>query len=334
MHIAVVGMGYWGPNLVRNFLSHPEVESMTCVDISRKRLNQIQRQFPSVAISTDFEQVLRDPALQAVAISTPVETHFDLARRALEAGKHVFVEKPMTRTVAESQELVDLAQAKGLTLMVDHTFLFTSAIEKMKQVAGSGDLGQVLYFDSVRINLGLFQSDVNVVWDLAPHDLSIMLHLLDEVPTAVQATGMAHYQQGMENTAYLTVFFAEKLLANFHLSWLSPVKVRRIILGGDRRMIVYDDMESDEKVKIYDKGVEAIPQDEEGYDARVQYRIGDIHVPALENKEALAGELSHFIDCVQTGKKPLCDGAAGLWVVKILEAAQESLDSGKRVQLS
>jgi predicted dehydrogenase len=333
MHISVVGVGYWGPNLVRNFLSHPKIESVTCVDISRKRLDQVQRQFPSIAVSTDFEQVLRDPALQAVAIATPVETHFDLAARAIKAGKHVFVEKPMTRTVAESQGLVDLAKTHNRVLMVDHTFLFTSAIQKVKEVAVKGELGQVLYFDSVRINLGLFQSDVNVIWDLAPHDLSIMLHLLDEVPTAVQATGMAHFKEGMENTAYLTVFFEEKLLASFHLSWLSPVKVRRIILGGDRRMIVFDDMESNEKVKIYDKGVETLAGDTSGYDTRVQYRIGDIHVPALENKEALAGELSHFLDCIENGQKPLCDGESGLWVVKILEAAQASLESGQRVRL-
>jgi len=245
----------------------------------------------------------------------------------------VFVEKPMTQTVEQAEQLVERARELKLILMVDHTFLFTSAIQKMGEVIKDGGLGDLLYFDSVRINLGLFQSDVNVIWDLAPHDLSIMLHLFEHRPTSVLARGMDHFNHGAENMAYLTLTFQEKLMANFHLSWLSPVKIRRIILGGSRKMIVYDDMESNEKVKIFDKGVEYSDREEDRNQTLVQYRTGDIRVPALENKEALFGELAHFLDCIQYAKKPLSDGEEGLWVVKILEAADESLRSGQSVDL-
>ena len=238
-----------------------------------------------------------------------------------------------TRTSLQAEKLVLKAKELDLILMVDHTFLYTSAVEKMAEIIHSGSLGEVLYFDSVRINLGLFQSDVNVIWDLAPHDLSIMLHLMKERPVSVLARGLDHFHKGMENMAYMTLGFAEKIMANFHVSWLSPVKVRHIIIGGSRRMIVYDDMESDEKVKVFDKGVEYSEEEEVRNQARIQYRTGDIHVPALQNKEALAGELKHFIDCIIHSKKPLSDGEEGLWVVKILEAADKSLRSGITVEL-
>jgi len=333
MKVCVVGLGYWGPNLVRNLLALEEIEEVVCVDKDSSKLKRAKQLFPSAVLTQDYKSVLEDANVQAVAIATPVESHFQLAMEALDHGKHVFVEKPMTRTSQQAYDLVRKAREANLVLMVDHTFIFTSAVEKMAEVIGGGGVGDVLYFDSVRINLGLFQSDVNVIWDLAPHDLSIMLHLMKERPKSVLARGLDHFQQGMENMAYLTLGFEEKIMANFHLSWLSPVKVRKIILGGSRKMIVYDDMESNEKVKIFDKGVEQSTEEEARNQVRVQYRTGDIHVPALENKEALSGELKHFLECIEKSEKPLSDGEEGLWVVKILEAADESLRTGKTVEL-
>ncbi len=333
MKVCVVGLGYWGPNLVRNFLAQNEVRGVVCVDKDPAKLKRAQIMFPSVSVSENYTDALKDPEVEAVAIATPVGSHYALAIEALENGKHVFVEKPMTRTVEQAENLVKRARELKRVLMVDHTFLFTSAIQKMGEVIKEGGIGDLLYFDSVRINLGLFQSDVNVIWDLAPHDLSILLHLFQQRPNSVLARGMDHFDHGSENMAYLTLTFEEKLMAHFHLSWLSPVKIRRIILGGSRKMIVYDDMESNEKVKIFDKGVEYSDEEEQRNQTLVQYRTGDIHVPALENKEALQGELEHFLACIRNSEKPLSDGEEGLWVVRILEAADESLKSGRTVSL-
>lgn len=333
MKVCVVGLGYWGPNLVRNFLAQDGVSQVICVDQDPGKLKRAGQLFPAAVLTHDYQSVLEDESVEAIAIATPVASHFELASKALDHHKHVFIEKPMTRTSLQAEKLVLKAKELDLILMVDHTFLYTSAVEKMAEIIHSGSLGEVLYFDSVRINLGLFQSDVNVIWDLAPHDLSIMLHLMKERPVSVLARGLDHFHKGMENMAYMTLGFAEKIMANFHVSWLSPVKVRHIIIGGSRRMIVYDDMESDEKVKVFDKGVEYSEEEEVRNQARIQYRTGDIHVPALQNKEALAGELKHFIDCIIHSKKPLSDGEEGLWVVKILEAADESLRSGITVEL-
>ena len=331
MKLVVVGVGYWGPKLVRNFLALEQIETVIAVDLEQKKLISLKREFPSVEISRDLKASLEKSDLAVIA--TPVSTHFELASQAILSGCHVLVEKPMTATVEEGIKLVDLAAKNNVHLMVDHTFLFNPAVQKMKEVVDRGDLGKALYFDSVRVNLGLYQSDVNVVWDLAPHDLSIMLHLVPYKPVAVQAHGMQHYREGMADMAYVTVFFEENYLANFHLSWLSPTKVRRITLAGDRRMMVYDDMESNEKIKIYDKGVEILNSEEDLNQTRIQYRIGDIHIPALPNREALADEAEHFIECCKGFAKPIADGNQGLLVVRILEAANRSMQMNQKVEL-
>ena len=331
MKLVVVGVGYWGPKLVRNFLALDEIDAVIAVDLEQKKLLSIKREFPSVEISRDLKSSLEKADLAVIA--TPVSTHFELASQAILSGCHVLVEKPMTATVEEALKLVDLAAKKNVHLMVDHTFLFNPAVQKMKEVVDRGDLGKALYFDSVRVNLGLYQSDVNVVWDLAPHDLSIMLHLVPYKPIAVQAHGMQYYRNGMVDMAYVKVFFEENYLANFHLSWLSPTKVRRITLAGNRRMMVYDDMESNEKIKIYDKGVEILNSEEDLNQTRIQYRIGDIHIPAIPNKEALADEAKHFVDCCKGLLKPISDGNQGLLVVRILEAADRSMKINEKVEL-
>ncbi len=331
MKLVVVGVGYWGPKLVRNFLALDEIDAVIAVDLEQKKLLSIKREFPSVEISRDLKSSLEKADLAVIA--TPVSTHFELASQAILSGCHVLVEKPMTATVEEALKLVDLAAKKNVHLMVDHTFLFNPAVQKMKEVVDRGDLGKALYFDSVRVNLGLYQSDVNVVWDLAPHDLSIMLHLVPYKPVAVQAHGMQYYRDGMADMAYVRVFFEENYLANFHLSWLSPTKVRRITLAGDRRMMVYDDMESNEKIKIYDKGVEILHSEEDLNQTRIQYRIGDIHIPAIPNKEALADEAKHFVDCCKGLLKSISDGNQGLLVVRILEAADRSMKINQKVEL-
>ena len=331
MKLVVVGVGYWGPKLVRNFLALEQIEAVIAVDLEQKKLINLKREFPSVEISTDLKASLEKSDLAVIA--TPVSTHFELASQAILSGCHVLVEKPMTATVEEGQKLFDLAAKNNVQLMVDHTFLFNPAVQKMKEVVDRGDLGKALYFDSVRVNLGLYQSDVNVIWDLAPHDLSIMLHLVPYKPVAVQAHGMQYYRNGMADMAYVTVFFEENYLANFHLSWLSPTKVRRITLAGDRRMMVYDDMESNEKIKIYDKGVEILKSEEDLNQTRIQYRIGDIHIPALPNREALANEARHIVECCKGLSKPIADGNQGLLVVRILEAADRSMQMNQKVEL-
>lgn len=332
MQICVVGVGYWGPNLVRNFLRQRSVEQVFVCDLDTDKLNNIQNIFPMLKIETDYANILQNDDIDAVAIATPVSSHYILAKQALESGKHVLLEKPMTSSSAEAKELISIAREKNLTLMVDHTFIYTSAVEKMKELVDDGVIGDVIYFDSTRINLGLFQHDLNVVWDLAPHDLSIMLHLMKERPVAVQATGIDHLQNGLEDIAYITLFFEENTIAHFHLSWVSPVKVRKTIVGGSKKMIVYDDMEPDEKVKVYEKGIN-ITTKEDIDQASVQYRIGDVNIPVLENKEALYSEMSHFVECIQTGVEPRTTGESGLWVVKVLEAAEKSIKDGQKVFL-
>ena len=332
MEVCVVGAGYWGPNLARNFLIQDTVTKVHVCDLAMDRLTAIQKTFPMMEIEQDYKKILKNIDITIVAIATPVSSHFSLAKQALLAGKHVLVEKPMTATSAQAQELMDIAQEKGLVLMVDHTFIYTSAVEKMKELVDDGTIGDISYFDSTRINLGLFQHDVNVVWDLAPHDLSIMLHLMKERPIAVLATGIDHLDNGLEDIAYITLFFEENTMAHFHLSWMSPVKVRKTIVGGTRKMLVYDDMEPDEKIKVYAKGID-ITTKEEIEHAQVQYRIGDVHVPVLENKEALYNEMNHFIDCVQNGTTPRTGAEYGLWVVRVLEAAEQSIKENKKVFL-
>jgi len=332
MEVCVVGAGYWGPNLARNFLIQDAVNKVHVCDLDRGRLEAIRKKFPMMETTQEYHEILNNINITAVAIATPVSSHFNLAKQALLAGKHVLVEKPMTATSAQARELMEIAKDKGLVLMVDHTFIYTSAVEKMKALVDDGTIGEITYFDSTRINLGLFQHDVNVVWDLAPHDLSIMLHLMKARPTAVLATGIDHLDNGLEDIAYITLFFEENTMAHFHLSWMSPVKVRKTIVGGTRKMMVYDDMEPDEKVKVYAKGIDITTKEEIDH-ALVQYRIGDVHIPVLENKEALYNEMSHFIDCIQNGTAPRTGAEYGLWVVRVLEAAERSIKENRKVSL-
>ena len=329
MKIGIIGLGYWGPNIVRNFFSNKNVVSIVCCDVNPKRLDAIKQKFPTVETVSDYRAILKNPSVVAVAIVTPVSTHFKLAKEALEAGKHVLIEKPMTDSVATADILINLARQKNLTLMVDHTFIYTGAVKKIKALVEHGELGDILYFDSVRVNLGLFQHDVNVIWDLAPHDISIMDYVIQQRPVSVSAVGVNHYNS-VEDMAYLTVNFENNLMAHFHVNWLSPVKVRRILIGGSKQMIVYDDMEPSEKVKIYDKGIVS-PSEEMMREVLVQYRIGDMHAPNLDQTEALNLMCADFLESIINDKKPESDGATGHNVVRILEASQRSLENNNAV---
>lgn len=338
--IAVVGYGYWGPNLVRNFWEAPGARLVSVCDLRTERLAGVQERYPAVEITGRFEDVLADGRVDAVAIATPVSSHFDLARRALEAGKHVFIEKPITTTSAEAERLVEEADRRGLVLAVDHTFVYTGAVRKMHELVESGGIGDIYYYDSVRVNLGLFQHDVNVLWDLAVHDLSIMDYVLPVRPVAVSATGVRHVAGEPEDVAYLNLFFENNLIAHIHVNWLAPVKVRRTLVGGSQKMIVYDDLEPSEKIKIYDKGItlNGTPggngNGDKRYQMMVGYRTGDMWAPQLDMAEALSLELRQFVKCVEERRTPLTDGRAGLRVVQILEAATQSLaDRGRVVEL-
>lgn len=334
--IAVVGAGYWGPNLIRNFYENDSTELKAVCDLDPKKLAKIGKRYPSAALVTDYNDLLANPEVEAVAIATPVHTHYPLAKKALEAGKHVLVEKPMAMTSAECMELIAIADERNLTLMVDHTFVYHGAVKRIKDEVDSGSLGELLYFDSVRINLGLFQSDINVVWDLAPHDLSIMDYIIGKTPLSIQASGACHAGNGIEDIAYITVTFEGNMIAHFHVSWLSPVKVRQILVGGANKMIVYDDLQPMEKLRIYDKGITLNhpESEEERYANLVGYRVGDMMAPNLDLTEALKYEMAHFADCIKTGMRPITDGNAGLRVVQILEAANESIRTGRPVNIA
>jgi predicted dehydrogenase len=326
MKIGVVGLGYWGPNLVRNFLGNEEVTKVYAIDKKESRLHQVAKRLPGAVYSDDYEKALGAGGVDAVAIATPVATHYPLAKMALERGKHVLLEKPLTACVKEAEELCNLAAEKNLVLMVDHTFLYTGAVTKMKELIDSGEIGDLYYFDSVRINLGLFQHDVNVIWDLATHDISIMNYLIDRKPVAVSAFGTSHHNR-VEDVAYVVVKFEDNLIAHFHVNWLAPVKIRRILLGGQKKMVVYDDMEPSEKIKVYDKGVE-IKSQEGIYETLIQYRTGDMCAPKLDGAEALSMLCSNFVKSILGKEAPLSDGVSGLNVVKVLEAANKSIEQG------
>lgn len=331
--MGIVGYGYWGPNVLRNFYNCPETKVVSCCDKSPKRLKSLGEAYPDVKRLNDYQGITEDASIDAVAIVTPVSTHFEIAKSALLHDKHVFIEKPMTLTSAEGKELVELAAKKKKILMVDHTFLFTGAVQKIKEIVSKGDLGELYYFDSVRVNLGLFQNDINVIWDLAPHDLSIMNHVLDKKPIAVSAVGSAHVNPKIHDGAYLTVFFPDALIAHFHLNWLSPVKIRKTLVGGAKKMLVWDDLSADDKIKVYDKGIE-ISNPEDAHKKLVSYRSGDMWAPQIEAMEALKLEVAYFAESVNKGTSPFNDGEAGLEVVKILEASDLSLQSeGRRVSL-
>jgi predicted dehydrogenase len=333
--IAVIGYGYWGPNLVRNFWEVPDARLVSVCDLRTERLAGVQSRYPAVEITGDLGAVLNDPRIDAVAIATPVSSHFDLALRALQAGKHVFVEKPMTATTEQALRLVDEAERRRLVLAVDHTFVYTGAVQKMRELVDGGGIGDVYYYDSVRVNLGLFQHDVSVIWDLAVHDLAIMDYVLPSQPVAVSAIGVSHVAGEPENIAYLNLFFENNLIAHINVNWLAPVKIRRTLVGGSRKMIVYDDLEPSEKVKVYDKGItlNGNPQKngEKIYQMMVGYRTGDMWAPQLSMTEALGIELRQFVSCIEQSKAPITDGHAGLRVVRILEAATQSLAERGRV---
>ncbi len=323
--IGVIGFGYWGPNLARNFSQTDGFELRWIVDEREGRRETARRQYPNVQLSANVDGLLADPDVDAVVISTPTNSHYSLAMRALEAGKHVLVEKPMTTTGAEGRKLVEEARRRGLVLLVDHTFIYTPAVRRIRQLVQSGEVGELLYYDSTRINLGLFQHDVDVLWDLAVHDLSILSFLVDEAPIAVSAVGKSHVAGAPENIAYLTLVFDGAMIAHINVNWLAPVKIRRTIIGGSRKMIVYDDLEPSEKIKIYDKGVDVAETPDEVLMMRVNYRIGDMWAPNLENAEALRVEAGHFLDCIRNGVAPETSGEVGLRVVKVLEAATLSM---------
>lgn len=325
--VAVAGYGYWGPNLVRNFTGNPDTEVSYICDLNEARLRQARGANPGIETTTDYRAALKDRDVSLVAIATPVSTHYKLAYDALKAGKHVLLEKPFTKTVAEAGRLLELADKNGLKLFVDHTFVYTGAVRKLKEMISAGQLGEIYYFDSVRVNLGLFQHDVNVIWDLAPHDFSIMDYLLEEKPAAVSAIGAACVKGKFEDTAYVSVKFNSGVIAHFNVNWLSPVKLRRVIIGGSKKMVVFDDLNPDEKIKIYDKGITFNKKSQDKvYESLVQYRIGDMHSPKIESSEALKVEIAHIVDCIKhPEKKPLTGGEAGLRVVRLLEACQHSL---------
>ena len=333
IHVAVIGYGYWGPNLVRNFLETDGARMAICCDMNARRLAHVESKYPRVEMTTSYDDVLNNSTIEAVVIATPVATHYEFVRKALEHGKHVLVEKPLAASVAEAESLIDIAAKRKLTLMVDHTFIYTGAVRKMKEIIGTGQLGDLYYFDSVRINLGLIQRDVNVLWDLAPHDIAILDHLVEEKPVSVCANGACHTGNGIENIAYLTVYFDSGLIAHFHNNWLAPVKIRTVLVGGSKRMILYDDMEPSEKVKVYDRGVE-VANTEVVHNALISYRLGDMWAPKLDQTEALRLVTSEFINCIHSKRRPMTDGVSGLGVVKILEAAEMSIKRhGREVKL-
>lgn len=323
--VGVVGYGYWGPNLVRNFATSTKTQLAGVSDLRPERLAVVQRQYPTAKTSTDYNDLLADPDIDAIAIATPVRYHYDIALAALQAGKHVMVEKPMAETAEQCQRLIDEAAKRNLILQVDHTFIYTPAIRKIREMVQSGELGDIYYYDSVRVNLGLFQTDVNVLWDLAVHDLSIIEYVFDQVPVAVSATGIGHVDGAPENIAYLTLFFDNKTIAHINVNWLAPVKVRQTLVSGSKKMIVFNELEPSEKIKVYDKGIELNDDPEQMNSIIAGYRTGDMWAPQLANTEALAAEVVHFAECIETGTKPLTDGQMGLNVVRVLEAASESL---------
>lgn len=323
--IGVIGYGYWGPNLVRNFMQAPGAQVVAVSDMRADRLAIVQRHYPSVTATANFREVIQNPKVDAVVIATPVTTHYDLAELALRSGKHVLVEKPLASTSIQGAKLIDEAARRKLVLMVDHTFVYTGAVRKSRELVTSDDIGEIYYYDSVRVNLGLFQHDVNVIWDLAVHDLAIMDFILGQQPQAVSATGMSHVAGKPENIAYLTLFFDSNVISHIHVNWLAPVKIRRTLIGGSNKMIVYDDLETSEKIKVYDKGITVSNGPETLYPMLVGYRTGDMWAPQLDVTEALQVEARHFAGCIEQGHQPITGGEAGLRVVKILEAASQSM---------
>jgi predicted dehydrogenase len=334
IRVGLIGYGYWGPNLVRNFFECPATQVIAVADLNEDRLDLVSRRYPGIQVTTDCTALIRNQQVDAVLICTPVTSHFKLALEALQAGKHVLVEKPMTATSEQATRLIEEAERRNLVLMVDHTFVYTGAVRKIRELIDQQSLGEIYYYDSTRVNLGLFQHDVDVIWDLAVHDLSIMEYVLPELPVAVSATGLGHVKGASENIAYVTAFYDSPLIAHLNVNWLSPVKVRKTLIGGSRQMIVYDDMVGSEKVKVYDRGITVKNGSDSVYKSLVSYRSGDMYCPQLEVTEALQVEAQHFATCIEERKTPITDGYAGLRVVSVLEAATQSMkDRGRSVLL-
>jgi predicted dehydrogenase len=335
IRIAMIGVGYWGPNLIRNFGDLDDAQVVGCSDLSQERLNKIAKRYPGVKCTQNYEELLADPDVDAVVIATPVSTHYPIAKAALEAGKHVMIEKPLADSSEHALDLVETAERVGRILMVDHTFIYTSAVRKMRELIDSGELGDILYFDSIRVNLGLFQRDVNVIWDLAPHDLSIMDYLLRAEPIAVSAIGASHSGNDIANIAYMTLRFPNNIIAHFHVNWLAPVKIRQTLLGCSKKMVVYDDVEPTDKIRVYDKGIvvnggNGNGSAEKRYQAMVGYRTGDVLIPKIDTTEALQRVAQEFVSSINENRSPLTDGVAGYRVVRYLEAAQRSLENNGR----
>jgi predicted dehydrogenase len=330
MKIAVLGCGYWGPNLVRNFSQLNKIDDLYCCDPDIKKLDRVKHLFPSVRGIQDYKELMQMPDLNGVAIATPVYSHFPLARGFIEQGKHVLVEKPLTHSQESSLELIKLAEEKKRVLMVGHTFEYTAAVNKIKEIVESGELGKILYVSCTRVNLGLFQNDINVVWDLAPHDISIILYVLGEFPVSVNCQGKAHFKSGLEDVATTILNFKNRLIVFIHNSWLDPKKIRKITIVGTRKMLVYDDIEVQEKIKIYDKGLELPPYYDTFAEFHFSYRSGNIYSPRIEEYEPLRKQCDTFLECIKTETSPPSDGNNGLRVVAILEAASKSLKQAGR----
>lgn len=325
INVGIIGYGYWGPNLVRNFMETPGSQVISVSDLQPELLRKVTTRYPTVKTTLDYRELISDPSVDAVLVATPVSVHYELAMAALKAGKHVLVEKPLTSNSEQALRLIDEAERRKRVLMVDHTFVYTGAIQKIYELINNGALGELYYYDSVRVNLGIFQQDVSVIWDLAVHDLSIMEYIISPKPVAVSATGISHVQGQPENIAYMTLYFNSNMIAHIHVNWLAPVKVRRTLIGGSQKMIVYDDLDPSEKVKVYDKGISLTNGMENIYKLLISYRTGDMWSPRLDTTEALRVEASEFLHCIDANKRPITDGTAGWRVVRLLEAASQSM---------
>lgn len=335
INIGVIGYGYWGPNLVRNFAETQGLAVACVADLDVNKLAVVKKRYPGIKTTTNFEQMINDPNIDAIAVATPVSTHFDLALAALQAGKHVWLEKPMTETSAQARQLVEEAEKRNLILIVDHTFIYTGAVRKIAELMNKGDLGEIYYYDSIRVNLGLFQRDVSVISDLAVHDFAILDFLLGKQPEAVSAVGVNHFPGTPENLSYISLFYESGMIAHCNVNWLAPVKVRQILIGGSKKMITYDDLEPSEKIKVYDKGISFTDDPQKIYQMRVGYRAGDMWAPQIDGSEALRVEGQHFVDCIEHNKVPFTDGKLGMRVVQLIEAATRSMnENGRSVKLN
>jgi predicted dehydrogenase len=330
LKVGVIGCGYWGPNLIRNFTQLSRSSVVCVADLDEARLKHMKGLYPFVETTTDYKDIIADSEIDLVAVATPVATHYQLAAEALQAQKHTLVEKPFTASVKQAQELIELARTYKRKLMVGHTFIYTAAVRKMKEIIDSGELGEIYYINSQRLNLGLFQQDINVIWDLAPHDISIILYLLDMKPLAVSAIGASHINPAIEDVAIVTMKFSDSLLAFIQSSWLDPDKIRKMTVVGSKKMMVFDDVQPTEKIRIYDKGVEKPKHYDTYAEFHYAYKYGDILIPKIDGDEPLRMELDHFIDCIVNDETPLTDGYSGLQVIQILEAAQDSLNNESR----